>query len=138
MKRFLASLLVLTIAAVAVADIHEPPKARYTKTRKLARGLSNILYGWTEIPTTMCRMGQLHTEQARGVFVAGFMQGAQRAGARLKYGFVEVINYQKPLWKDSYRPPMPDIDYLPTRGYEEFPPQIGFLTTTGYTRGRTW
>jgi hypothetical protein len=33
---------------------------------------------------------------------------------------------------------MPNINYLPTHGYEEFPPQIGFLTTAGYTRGRSW
>lgn len=137
-KKFLAVLMFVSIGSISVADIHEPPKAKYTKTRKLARGMSNILYGWTEVPTTMSEYGQLHTEQSMGVWHAGFMQGFQRAGARLMYGFYEVINWQRPLYKDSYRPPMPDIDYLPWHGYEEFPPQIGFLTTVGYTRGRTW
>jgi putative exosortase-associated protein (TIGR04073 family) len=138
MKKLLAALLVFGVVTAAVADIHEPPKTRYTKTRKLGRGVSNIVYGWTEIPMTMQRWSELHTEQASGIYTAGFMVGVQRAGARLKYGFYEVINFQRPLYKDSYRPPMPDIDYLPIRGYEEFPPQIGFLTTTGYTRGRSW
>ena len=104
----------------------------------MARGVANILYGWTEVPTTMTEYGQRHTEQAAGVYFAGLFQGVQRAGARLKYGFYEVINFQKPLYKDSYRPPMPDINYLPWSGYEEFPPQIGFLTTPGYTRGLSW
>lgn len=130
--------MILAFASVGVADIHEPPKSKYTKTRKLGRGVANIIYGWTEIPATMYRAGERHTEQASGIYVAYMFQGIQRAGARLKYGFYEVINFQRPLYKDSYRPPMEDINYLPIRGYEEFPPQIGFLTTTGYTRGNTW
>ncbi|MBU6179987.1 MAG: exosortase system-associated protein, TIGR04073 family [Verrucomicrobia bacterium] len=138
MRKLLAALVLLAVASFALADIHEPPKARYTKARKLGRGVSNIVYGWTEIPMTMARWHQLHTEQSSGIVTAGFFTGIQRAGARLKYGFYEVINFQRPLYKDSYRPAMPDIDYLPIRGYEEFPPQIGFLTTTGYTRGRSW
>ncbi|HRQ90328.1 MAG TPA: exosortase system-associated protein, TIGR04073 family [Bacteroidia bacterium] len=138
MRRILVALTLLAFVSISFADIHEPPKTRYTKTRKLGRGVSNIVYGWTEVPMTMARWGQLHTEQSSGIYTAGFMQGVQRAGARLKYGFYEVINFQRPLYKDSYRPPMPDIDYLPIRGYEEFPPQIGFLSTVGYTRGLSW
>jgi len=138
MKKLLVALIFVAVGSVAVADIHEPPKAKYTKTRKLGRGVANILYGWTEIPMTMHRWGERQTEQASGIYVAGFFQGIQRAGARLKYGIYEVVNFQRPLYKDSYRPPMPDINYLPWRGYEEFPPQIGFLSTVGYTRGRTW
>ncbi len=138
MRTLFAAIATLALVSFAVADIHEPPKTKYTKARKLGRGISNIVYGWTEIPTTMTRWGELHTEQATGIMTAGFLVGVQRAGARLKYGIYEVVNFQRPLYKDSYRPPMPDIDYLPIRGYEEFPPQIGFLTTTGYTRGRSW
>lgn len=138
MRTLLAALLSLGIASAVVADIHEPPKTKYTKARKLGRGVSNIVYGWTEIPMTMVRWNELHTEQVTGIATAGLFVGIQRAGARLKYGFYEVINFQRPLYKDTYRPSMPDIDYLPIRGYEEFPPQIGFLTTTGYTRGRFW
>ncbi len=138
MKTLLATLLFFGLVASAVADIHEPPKTKYTKTRKLSRGISNIVYGWTEIPMTQHRWLELHTEQSTGIVTAGFLVGVQRAGARMKYGIYEVINWQRPLYKDTYRPPMPDIDYLPIRGYEEFPPQIGFMTTTGYVRGRTW
>jgi len=138
MKKFLATSLIVAIASLSIADIHEPPKARYTKTRKLARGISNLMYGWTEIPTTMHQWGEKHTEQATGVWMAGFLQGTQRYGARLKFGFYEIINFQRPLYKDTYRPPYADVNYLPFRGMKEFPPQIGELTTVGYTRGRTW
>ncbi|MDF2375431.1 MAG: exosortase system-associated protein, TIGR04073 family [Verrucomicrobiales bacterium] len=138
MKKILAVLLLVAVGSISVADIHEPPKSKYTKARKSARGIANIIYGWQEIPTTMTEWGQLHTEQSVGIYTAGFFVGVQRTGARMKYGFYELINFQRPLYKDSYRPAMPDINYLPMSGYEEFPPQIGFLTTTGYTRGRTW
>ena len=138
MKKFLATVLLVAVASVAICDIHEPPKYKYTKNRKFARGLSNIFYGWTEIPMTMHRMGEMHTEQATGVWVAGFFKGLQRSGARLKYGVYELVNFQRPLYKDTFRPPYADINYLPMHGYEEFPPQIGYLTTVGYTRGRSW
>ncbi len=138
MRTFLAALALVAFTTVTFADIHEPPKAKYTKTRKLGRGLANIVYGWTEVPMTMVRWNELHTEQSVGIFTAGYLQGVQRAGARLKYGIYEVVNFQRPLYKDTYRPAMADIDYLPIRGYEEFPPQIGFLTTPGYTRGTSW
>jgi putative exosortase-associated protein (TIGR04073 family) len=138
MRRILAAFILLAFTSVSFADIHEPPKTKYTKARKLGRGVANIVYGWTEIPMTMHRWGENQTEQAAGIYTAGFFQGVQRAGARLKYGFYEVINFQRPLYKDSYRPVMPSINYLPIRGYEEFPPQIGFMSTAGYTRGRTW
>tara|TARA_R110000850_G_scaffold202967_1_gene329048 strand:- start:780 stop:1196 length:417 start_codon:yes stop_codon:yes gene_type:complete len=138
MKRFLAIFTLVVATSVVVADIHEPPKSRYTSNRKFARGVSNILYGWTEIPMTMTRMGELHTEQSVGIFVGGFTKGVQRWGARLKYGVYEVVNFHRPLYKDSYRPAMASINYLPTSGYEEFPPQIGFISTNGYVRGRSW
>ncbi|MEM9282903.1 MAG: exosortase system-associated protein, TIGR04073 family [Verrucomicrobiota bacterium] len=138
MKKFLAVLVLASVGSLGIADIHEPPKTKYTKARKLSRGVSNILYGWSEIPATMYRWGELHTEQSAGIFYGGFIQGFQRAGARMKFGIYEVINFQRPLYKDSYRPVMPDIDYLPWRGYEEFPPQIGYLSTVGYTRRTSW
>ncbi len=138
MRRILAALVLFAFVSVSFADIHEPPKTKYTKTRKFGRGFANIVYGWTEIPMTMHRWSELHTEQSVGIFTAGYFQGIQRAGARLKFGIYEVVNFQRPLYKDSFRPAMADIDYLPIRGYEEFPPQIGFMSTTGYTRGRTW
>jgi len=138
MKKIVAVLCLIAVTSAGWADIHEPPKTKYTKARKLARGVSNLLYGWTEIPTTMHRWGELHTEQSVGIFLAGFTQGAQRTGARMKYGFYEVWNWQKPLYKDTYKPPYQPLYYLPFRGMEEFPPQIGELTTVGYTRQTTW
>ena len=45
MRILLAAFLIFGVVSASVADIHEPPKARYTKTRKLGRGISNIVHG---------------------------------------------------------------------------------------------
>ena len=55
MRSILAAFVLLAFASVSFADIHEPPKTKYTKSRKLGRGVANIVYGWTEIPMTMHR-----------------------------------------------------------------------------------
>lgn len=113
---------------------------KYTKHRKLGRGIANIVHGWTEVPTTMYRWGE-NREQASAIWTAGFWQGLQRAKTRMKYGMYEFVNWHKPLYKDSYRPPYQSINYLPminNDGFEEFPPQIGELSTVGYTRGRSY
>ena len=86
----------------------------------------------------MIRYSERHTVQANEIWTAGFWHGLQRSGARLKYGVYAVGNFQRPIYKYSYRPAMESINYLPWSGYEEFPPQIGFLSTTGYVRGRSW
>ena len=140
MKKLAIFALFIAATSFCLGDIHEPPKMKYTKMRKLGRGVSNIVYGWTEVPMTMHRWGE-NREQSAGIFTAGFLQGVQRAGARLKYGIYEVVNFHKPLYKDSYRPPYASINYLPminNVGLEEFPPQIGELSTAGYTRGRSY
>ncbi len=61
-----------------------------------------------------------------------------RTGARLGYGIYEVINFHTPLYKGSYRQPYTSTEYDPVAGYEEFPPQIGYISTIEYTRGRTY
>ena len=104
MKKFIAVLMLMSVGSLLVADIHEPPKAKYTKNRKWSRGWSNIFYSWTEVPATMIRYGERHTVQSNEIWTAGFWHGLQRSGARLKYGVYEVVNFQRPIYKDSYRP----------------------------------
>ncbi|MCB1230124.1 MAG: exosortase system-associated protein, TIGR04073 family [Verrucomicrobiae bacterium] len=137
MKKFLVAIALLGIVSAAVADIQAPPKSKYTSTRKLARGLSNIFYGWTELPVAVWRSNETG-DQATEIIFNGIITGLERTGARFAYGFYEVVNFRKPLYKDTFRPPYTSINYDPTNGYEEFPPQLGQLSTVDYTRGRTW
>ncbi|MCB1077866.1 MAG: exosortase system-associated protein, TIGR04073 family [Verrucomicrobiae bacterium] len=137
MKKFLVAIALLGLVTAAVADIQSPPKAKYTSTRKLARGLSNILYGWTELPTTVWRSYE-SGDQSTEIIFNGIISGLDRTGQRIAYGFYEVVNFRKPLYKNTFRPPYPRLNYDPTNGFEEFPPQVGQLSTVSYTRGLSY
>lgn len=137
MKKILVAILFLGLVGGALADIQSPPKSKYNSNRKLARGLANIVYGWTELPTQVWRtyeQGDASTE----IIFNSIINGLERTGARFSYGVYEVVNFRKPLFKNTYRPPYPQLNYDPNHGYEEFPPQIGQLSTVGYTRGYSW
>ena len=137
MKKFLLAAIILGLVTSAYADIQAPPKDKYTANRKLARGLSNILYCWIEWPVTIWRKQETGS-QSTAIWVDGTIEGLERTGTRLVYGFYEVVNYRQPIYKGSFRQPYTRINYNPLHGYEEFPPQIGQLSTAGYTRGLSW
>src|SRR6187431_1890170 len=54
----------LALGGVASADIQAPPGSTYTSARKLGRGLSNILYGFMEIPEQIVRKTDDHGRKA--------------------------------------------------------------------------
>ena len=137
MKRILVAALLLGIVSAAVADIQSPPKARYNSNRKLARGLANIFYSWTEIPVTVWRSHEVG-DQSTEIIFHGIINGLERTGQRLAYGVYEVVNFRRPIYKDTFKPPYTSINYDPTHGFEEFPPQIGQLSTVNYVRGYSW
>ena len=137
MKKIVLAVLFVGIFSTSFADIQAPPMSEYNAGRKLARGLSNILYGWAELPATVFREGQ-HSGQSAEIVFAGIINGLGRTGQRFGFGVYEVVKFRKPVWKDSYRPSYTSINFDPVKGYEEFPPQIGFLSTAGYTRETTY
>ena len=49
-KILLAATTLCVLSGFVAADIHSPPGSHYTSTRKLGRAISNILYGFVEIP----------------------------------------------------------------------------------------
>jgi len=137
MKKLLCLALAVVFVSSASADIQAPPGDQHNAVRKLSRGLSNIFMGWTELPMSFVRLNERQGSSTETVFY-GFLNGLERTGARLGYGFYEVINFHTPLYKNSYRPPYTSTEYDPIGGYEEFPPQIGYISTVEYTRGRSY
>ena len=123
MKRILVAALLLGIVSATVADIQSPPKARYNSNRKLARGLANIFYSWTELPVTVWRSHEVGDQPTEIIF-HGIINGLERTGQRLAYGVYEVVNFRRPIYKDTFKPPYTSINYDPTHGFEEFPPQV--------------
>lgn len=132
MKFLLSISLVAAFAAAAIADIQAPPMSDFGPTRKLGRGLSNILFGVTEIPYTMCLIND--TEGNSAAFSYGIVKGVHRAAYRFGKGWYDVVTGPVPSYKDSYRPPYRSNLIWGHNGYSEFPPELGFESRYGYVR----
>ncbi len=125
-------LAALAVATTAFADIQQPPASDYGATRKLGRGLGNILYGITEIPDSIFSVN--YSEGNSAAWSYGVVRGVGRSFARLGYGIFEVATFPVPNVRGSYRPPYrSDIPWI-NSGYQEFPPELGFDTRYSYVR----
>ncbi len=104
---------------------------RYNAVRKFGRAVSNILYGYTELPATLIRT----TDRSASEFAHGVTAGTGRSFARVGWGFFELVTFPFKTYKGSYRTPFrKNIYFNPIRGYEEFPPELGFLSSSHYVR----
>lgn len=133
----LTILSALTLCGVAFADIQSPPGHHYNWSRKLSRGVGNILYGWTEPFSVWQRTNR--TDGAHAAFADFFIEGLKRMTVRAGYGVYEIATFPAPSWKLTYRPPYyrkAQID--PWWGYTEFSPQMGFASQTDYSRVQGW
>ena len=126
----------------APADIQNPPGAQYTPTRKLGRALSNILYGFVEVPEQIVRKTRKYGR--KGGYSWGVVEGFKRTGQRLGYGFLELVTFPFPTHSGTYKPPYMmcgkdnRIEMNPTKGLSEFPPELGFETHFRHTRDQRY
>jgi len=132
MKFLLSLSLVAAFATAAVADIQVPPMADQGPVRKFGRGVSNILYGVTEIPYTMA--GINYTQGNSAAFGYGVILGVHRTFYRFGKGWYDVLSAPLPTYKESYRPPFPSNLIWGHNGYSEFPPELGFESRFDYVR----
>lgn len=132
MRRSLVFLLLVGFAATSLADIQDSPAADYGPTRKLARGVSNIFLGWSEIPVTI---GKANTDEGNSAAASyGVIRGTGRAFARFGVGFYEALLWPIPVYKGTYNPVLrSDIPWI-HRGYGEFPPELGNESKYPYVR----
>ena len=132
MKVALPLLACLAFANGALADIHDPPSNDYGPTRKLGRGLSNFFLAPTEIPVTIGRINSTEGNAAAAGY--GVVRGIGRARARHIAGFLEIVLWPIPAYRQSYYPLLPsDIPWIHA-GYSEFPPELGNESKYQYTR----
>ena len=133
MKKLLIVIFCVGITSLSFADIQAPPKSQYTNTRKLSRGLANIIYSWTELPASFIRLEERQS-QSTEIMVFGLVNGVRRTAYRIGFGIYEVVNFNRPLYKDTFKPFYTSDRFSPVSGYEEFPPQVGSLSTVDYVR----
>ena len=139
MKKILisATTIILT-ASCCYADIQAPPGSAYSSDRKLGRGISNILFGITEIPEQLVRKNDSYGRKAGYTF--GLVNGTKRAFRRVGYGFYEVFTFSCPTFHGTFKQPYMRcgvdnrIEMNVHDGLSEFPPELGFESYYSHTR----
>lgn len=132
MKNLLAAALVLGFATYAFADIQDPPSNDYGPTRKLGRGLSNLVFGITELPTTIAKINDREGNSAAAGY--GVVRGLGRSYMRFHAGLFEFLTFPFPTTRRTSYPLLPsDVPYIHA-GYQEFPPELGNESKYPYVR----
>jgi len=131
----LIALLLSGASSLVLADIQAPPQSDQGPTRKLGRGLGNMLYGSTEILESMSDVN--YAEGNSAAFSYGLVRGLGRTFARFGYGLFETVTFPFPTQRGTYQPPYNNNIQWLNSGYSEFPPEIGFETKYDYCRQYT-
>jgi putative exosortase-associated protein (TIGR04073 family) len=132
MRALLAAALLLGLASLCRADIHDPPSNDYGPTRKLGRGVSNLLYGWAELPTTVAKINQDEGNSAAGGY--GVVRGVGRSVMRTASGLFEIFTFPFPIVRGTYYPVLEFDTHWIHSGYKEFPPELGNESKYPYAR----
>lgn len=141
-KLALLATVFVALSGVAAADIQAPPGHAYNSTRKLGRALSNILYGFMEIPEQMVRKTDDYGRKAGWSY--GVVDGTERAFRRLGYGFYELFTFCRPTYRGTFKPPYERcgmdnrMEMNPHDGLSEFPPELGAETYYKHSRSQRW
>lgn len=130
MKKLLLSLTAITLATTAFADIQDPPMNEQGPTRKLGRAISNMAFGITELPVTLCQINDREGNSAAAGY--GLVRGVGRSIARIGAGVWEFVTFPFPTNKGSYRPALKSNIPWIHGGYEEFPPELGWNARKRY------
>lgn len=133
MKRLFPCTLLLCLFAIpASADIQDPPAHEYGPTRKLGRGLSNVLFGISELPVQIARVNSREGNAAALSY--GIVRGIGRSYWRLHTGLWEMLSFPLPRNRGTYYPILPSSIQNVHGGYEEFPPELGNESKYPYVR----
>jgi len=132
MKTLLTATFVIGLATSSFADIQDPPSNDYGPTRKLGRGLSNLVFGLAELPTTIAKVNAREGNSAAAGY--GVVRGLGRSGMRMGSGLFEFLTFPFPTKHHTYYPLLrSDIPYIHA-GYQEFPPELGNESKYPYVR----
>jgi putative exosortase-associated protein (TIGR04073 family) len=132
MKNLFVALFVFGFALNSFADIQDPPVNDYGPTRKLGRGLSNMVFGWSEIPVTIATINTNEGNSAAAGY--GVVRGVGRGFARFGVGLYEAVLWPIPTHRGTYFPVLwSDIPWI-HGGYQEFPPELGNESKYEYVR----
>src|SRR4051795_3675012 len=132
MRMLLSITLLIAMSALSRADIHDPPSNDNGPTRKLGRGVSNLVFGISELPTTIAKINDREGNSAAAGY--GVVRGVGRSMMRITTGLVEILSFPFPMVHGTYRPLLDDDTHWIHAGYKEFPPELGNESKYPYVR----
>lgn len=132
MKSLLSLALLSLLATTAFADIQDPPINDQGPTRKLSRGIANILFGVGELVQQPTLMNEREGNNA--AFSYGIVRGVGRFASRLGFGVYDVLTFPFPTTRGSYKQPYKSNVPWINGGMDEFPPELGWETRYHYVR----
>ncbi len=137
-NRFLLlALITLAISSTAFGDIQSPPGHHFNWSRKMSRGIGNMLFG----PLEYFSVWRATNASDGSVAAASdfLVEGTKRTLVRLVYGIYETATFPVPSWKITYRPPYKTKEALDNWwGYTQFAPQTGARSEFGHSRSQGW
>ena len=132
MKALLSLALVSLLSATAFADIQDPPANEQGPTRKLGRGLANVIWGWTELIQNPAEINERDGNSAAWTY--GPVKGVGRFFFRMGAGVWEIASFPFATNKGTYKAPYKSNIPWIHGGYDEFPPELGFESRYRYSR----
>ncbi len=132
MRTLLAVVLLVGTIAVSRADIQDPPSNDQGPTRKLGRGVSNLLFGWSELPDTIGKVNSAEGNSAAAGY--GVVRGVGRSIMRIQAGVFEILTFPFPAVRGTYYPVLDSNTHWIHAGYQEFPPELGNESKYPYVR----
>lgn len=132
MRTLLALALVIGITAVCRADIHDPPSNDQGPTRKLGRGISNLVWGVAEFPVSITTVNTNEGNSAAAGY--GVVRGVGRSLMRIGAGVFEILTFPVPVVRGTYFPVLESDTHWIHAGYKEFPPELGNESKYPYVR----
>lgn len=133
----LLALSVLVVSSTALGDINSPPGHHFKWSRKLSRGVGNILFGFLEYPAAWRK-----TNASDGAIAAAsdfLIEGTRRTISRAVYGIYETATFPVASHKLTYRPPYGIKENIDTWwGYTQFAPEFGARSEVPYSRSQGW
>lgn len=119
-------------ALLCRADIQDPPANDYGPTRKLGRGVANLLFGWSELPNEVGRINELEGNSAAAGY--GVVRGVGRSIMRIQAGVFEILTFPFPNPQGNFKPLFESDTHWIHAGYKEFPPELGNDSKYPYVR----
>lgn len=132
MKSLLSLAFLTLLAATAFADIQDPPINDQGPTRKLSRGIANVLFSFGEMVQQPTLMNEREGNNAAWSY--GIVKGIGRFAARTGCGVWDVLTFPFPTNKGSYKQPYKSSIPWIHGGMDEFPPELGWETRYRYVR----